>query len=71
MRTMLVSLRLDENLVSRIDKIVIKNALSGRTEFIERALLYALDFPPKGGVINYPRKAPRVLRSAADEFPWE
>lgn len=63
MYTKSVTVRLDKALVDRLDAIAKGKSYSNRSFVIDRALTYALDNPPAGGVLNYRGKTPGVLQT--------
>lgn len=64
MYTKSVTVRLDKILVDRLDAIARECRYVNRSFVIDRALTYALDNPPVGGIINYRSKTPGVLQTA-------
>ena len=66
MYTKSVTVRLDKALVDRLDVIARGMKCYNRSFVIDRALTYALDNPPAGGVLNYRGKIPGVLQTAGD-----
>lgn len=66
MYTKSVTVRLDKALVDRLDAIARDRNYPNRSFVIDRALTYALDNPPTGGILNYRGKTPGVLQSAAN-----
>lgn len=64
MYTKSVTVRLDKALVDRLDAIARGRKYQNRSFVIDRALTYALDNPPAGGLLNYRGKTPGVLQSA-------
>lgn len=63
MYTKSVTVRLDKALVDRLDAIARQQRYVNRSFVIARALTYALDNPPAGGIVNNFCKTPGVLQS--------
>ena len=67
MYTKSVTVRLDKDLVNRLDAIARSSRCPNRSFVIDRALNYALDNPPAGGVLNYRNERPGVLQPAVND----
>ena len=64
MYTKSVTVRLNETLVDRLDAIARREKNANRSFVIDRALSYALDNPPEGGILRYRGKKPGVIQTA-------
>lgn len=64
MYTKSVTVRLNKDLVERLDAIARQQKCVNRSFVIDRALSYALDNPPEGGIMRYRSKNTGVLQSA-------
>ena len=64
MYTKSITVRLNKDLVDRLDAIARQRNYVNRSFAIDRALTYALDNPPACGILNYRSKTPGVLQSA-------
>lgn len=61
MKAKSVTIRLDRDLVDRLDKIASDLPFRNRSFVIEKALEYALENPPLEGILKYKGREPGVL----------
>lgn len=64
MYTKSVTVRLNKDLIEKLDAIARCRNYCNRSYVIDRALTYALDNPPECGILSYRGKTPGVLQTA-------